>query len=157
MSAHKSILLFINWNRFQALNQTSRGAYIINWCFNHQKFVSPYQNYLKMKKNKKVYCCFIHCHFWCILRLFRTFRGLYFVKGRSYRQNGVEIRDLHIRNTQENRKIYKPYMVHFWPPSRNRPKMGFLDHYWTGSKGVPFDSEFHEHQEYVVIFALDPS
>ena len=111
----------------------------------------------KWKKNKKVYCCFIHCHFWCILRLFRTFRGLYFVKGRSYRQNGVEIRDLHIRNTQENRKIYKPYMVHFWPPSRNRPKMGFLDHYWTGSKGVPFDSEFHEHQEYVVIFALDPS
>ncbi len=103
-----------------------------------------YQNYLKSEKNSKFYSCFIFGHYWWILRLFRTFGGLYFAIGRSYRQNNVEIRDLHTRNTQKEMKIHKSYMVQFWPPPRNRPKMGFLDHYWNGSKGVPFDSEFQE-------------
>ncbi len=98
LQPQKSILLFINWNRFQALNQTSRGYHKLMLQSSKIRFsISKLPK--KWKKNKKVYCYFILCHFWCILRLFRTFRGLYFVKGRPFCQNGVEIRDLHIQNT----------------------------------------------------------
>ncbi len=86
---------------------------VIIIIFKFEFFISKL---LKKWKNSKFYSCSIFCHFWWILRLFRTFGGLYFTIGRSYRQNDVEIRDLHTRNTQKEIKIHKPYMVRFWPP-----------------------------------------
>jgi hypothetical protein len=109
MALKKSFFVFYQFMWILSLKSDFRATYIRNGRFNHQICVSPYPNYLKTEKNSKLNIL----SFLVDLKAFSDFWRLDFAERRSYRQNGVEIRELFTRNTQKEIKIHKPFMVHF--------------------------------------------